>query len=1210
MATKSNFKRAVPQSQPSIMASLRTTQLVGDSKAVLPAELINAILDYLPVADMFSFARTSKRMREMVYDDTRWQQRLRSMGCWNEAEAKQRFEEAMRKKLEAQRAEDARRAGVALNGSTNGMPPGDDHVGKTSMTLFDATIEEDMLRSSQEHQSRPRSTTLDKGFNDMTLSASGTLALSSHIVDPQAAAKVLANVRSIRGMARQEYGKVYGALAPFYYDIERSRSHTDPILFRTYRDPEQQAQMLAQLKVFAKSDYAQGWGQREEKLDTMTGIFENAVLREFETGYAEKDFDGRMKRFASVLVTLNGGAACLDSFIHNHPLMLEKEKLGDPSDCLRNDSVTLEPSHNFFRGLAMSLNEEAALIDRVFPPTFDVLQAFIERVADDVIAEYLTTLFDEAHDVSIEAYLKVVAGVFEQALQLAISLHPTKASKSDFKDEAMRIITRCFEPHVDLYLQEELDFFKRRSAAEVDLWEKRLIEEEQTTETLYMANVNRKAVKQDFLSSFKKVVMMPVNVLPTIGGSGASKPAETTVGANRSSTFEPTSRSGTPGPGDRSSTPRIEAPTTELAAKAAIMNSRLEGIRSLFSIEVALNLTHMAKSGLERAARFVRLGGQSGEEAKEQSEQIFINLVQILGNRHMKLGFDKAVNHLADYKPREVADHSKEGVAPLVAFLELVNVGDLIQQMVEVFYLQELVAANLTERDDFLSLAAKEKKRFEAMLDERVAAGLNKGIDVLMDEVEYLCGTTQLPSDFNPPVGPNGVAEISDIGPSQTATKIVEVVSSHTSMLIGSTDKNVLDVFNQEVGVRLFTALCKHLKRQRISVDGAIKLISDMNAYNAYIVSLRNKPLMQYFAALRELSQIYLIDAKQAKEIATIIADTDRYHGIFRAEEVYEFAERRADWYQIKSAVEKQMPIAATAFLIATRRFPDFAAMSAEPLPAEVEASYSLIIDEILRASDINTISAKRIRKGLQERVDNDLSQQKDQITTLIMQRFDKFNSEQNGGSEVSEPIPTVENGAKTCNGDTSDMSNHKRSPPDDESALSEVDDIPPPKKKTKKTKTKDEDDDAAFAARLQAEENARMGRATRGGNTKRKAPAPKKKTKKKSANRVKDEDDSDLGSGSGGEKKSPSRKGGFHKPMALSPALSELLGETQLSRPQTVKKIWEYVKARDLQDPSDKRQIRCDDAMRAVFKQDRVHMFTMNKILNQNLYAVDEVVN
>lgn len=75
---------------------------------------------------------------------------------------------------------------------------------------------------------------------------------------------------------------------------------------------------------------------------------------------------------------------------------------------------------------------------------------------------------------------------------------------------------------------------------------------------------------------------------------------------------------------------------------------------------------------------------------------------------------------------------------------------------------------------------------------------------------------------------------------------------------------------------------------------------------------------------------------------------------------------------------------------------------------------------------------------------------------------------------------------------------------------------------------------------------------------------------------------------------------------MALSDPLADLLGEVQLSRPQTVKKIWEYVKARDLQDPSDRRQIRCDDAMRAVFKTDSVHMFTMNKILNQNLYPVE----
>jgi len=76
---------------------------------------------------------------------------------------------------------------------------------------------------------------------------------------------------------------------------------------------------------------------------------------------------------------------------------------------------------------------------------------------------------------------------------------------------------------------------------------------------------------------------------------------------------------------------------------------------------------------------------------------------------------------------------------------------------------------------------------------------------------------------------------------------------------------------------------------------------------------------------------------------------------------------------------------------------------------------------------------------------------------------------------------------------------------------------------------------------------------------------------------------------------------------MILSQPLAEMLGETELSRPQTVKKIWAYVKERDLQDPKDRRYFVCDEALRKVFKSDKVHMFTMNKILAQNLYGKDE---
>jgi recyclin-1 len=176
-----------------------------------------------------------------------------------------------------------------------------------------------------------------------------------------------------------------------------------------------------------------------------------------------------------------------------------------------------------------------------------------------------------------------------------------------------------------------------------------------------------------------------------------------------------------------------------------------------------------------------------------------------------------------------------------------------------------------------------------------------------MEEVDYILATRQLATDFNPGVSSDPHRQTMDVGISEAATAVVDVVSSHTQMLVGSTDKSTLDVFNQEVGLRLFTALCKHLKRQRISVEGSLKLISDMNHYFKFIQGLRNQELLLYFKAFRELAQIYLIDPSDAKELATIIADADRFQGIWRVEEVYEFAERRADWFQVKKDVERAM---------------------------------------------------------------------------------------------------------------------------------------------------------------------------------------------------------------------------------------------------------------------------------------------------------------
>ncbi|KAF8469077.1 exocyst complex component Sec10-domain-containing protein, partial [Kalaharituber pfeilii] len=910
-------------------------------------EIISKILDHLPVSDLMSFARVCRRLKEMIYEDSRWIQKLKDMGVWNEAEARQRYEEA----IAARNAELHRqREAAGLKGpkgiGSDGRPRPD------SMTIFDIAEEERRQKQAREEEERRR-LEMERRRNTMAIppetgvslqNSPNLISMSSPIIPqkshvppvqpPGPILSVFRNIVSARGYARYEYAKIHGALAPFYFNLAKARTHTDPILFRQFREPEEQAIMLAQLRIFAKADSSQGWKERLDRLESMTSIFENAALREFEGGYEAQDIDGRMKRYAQVLIHLNGGQACIQLFVQKHPVMFERERLGNPMDCFDGTApgiLNTQPSLEFFTRLSDIINEQSNVIERVFPDNVNVMSAFLERVSEDVVGEYVTPLLDEAHERGVEVYLKGIGAIFAHLRQFSNSIKRPKGSGSEerFRKDVWQIMARVFEPHVDLYLQEELDYFRKKAQDVVDEWGKKVSEADAATVSLLMSNVStREADKRDFLSTFKKVILLPVQAIPLapFGNKSSQSTTTYTTKSLEASTSNLTiqdqlpSRSSTPGIPSRASTPvPPSVPTTELAAKAAIMNSRLEGIRSLFSIEVALKLVHSAKASLERAAQFAKIEGQTGEEAKEQCEAIFITLLQVLGTSHIKTGFDKALAHLAAYNPRDVS-HNSLAVAPLVTFLELVNIGDLIQQMVDVFYEQELVAQKLTDKNDFLNPAAKEKKRFEKMLDEMVAAGLDRGIDVLINEVDYLFATTQQSTDFNPgAITAPGSATTSgsgtpghhssdfDIGPTKTALRIVETVSSHTALLNGLADKNVLDVFNHEVGMRLFTSLCKHIKRQRISVDGAVKLISDINHYHSFITTLHIKHLVPSFNALRELSQIYLIDATHAKQMAAIIADTSRFGGIFRVEEVYEYAERREDWFRVKKEVEKAM---------------------------------------------------------------------------------------------------------------------------------------------------------------------------------------------------------------------------------------------------------------------------------------------------------------
>ncbi|MFI5333808.1 MAG: type I DNA topoisomerase [Chlamydiales bacterium] len=76
-----------------------------------------------------------------------------------------------------------------------------------------------------------------------------------------------------------------------------------------------------------------------------------------------------------------------------------------------------------------------------------------------------------------------------------------------------------------------------------------------------------------------------------------------------------------------------------------------------------------------------------------------------------------------------------------------------------------------------------------------------------------------------------------------------------------------------------------------------------------------------------------------------------------------------------------------------------------------------------------------------------------------------------------------------------------------------------------------------------------------------------------------------------------------LNKPMKLSPALADVLGAKELSRPEVMKKIWEYIKAHKRQDPTNGRMIIPDEKLAKVFGgKEPINMMKMPGLLNKHL--------
>lgn len=272
-------------------------------------------------------------------------------------------------------------------------------------------------------------------------------------------------------------------------------------------------------------------------------------------------------------------------------------------------------------------------------------------------------------------------------------------------------------------------------------------------------------------------------------------------------------------------------------------------------------------------------------------------------------------------------------------------------------------------------------------------------------------------------------------------------------------------------------------------------------------------------------------------------------------------------------------------------------------------------IKDILSHSDLNTIGPKTIRKRLAIEKGHaerglDIDARKAELNALIEHIYADFINESSEEEPLAAKSSPVKKKRVKQDPDPDLEPDHRdkkaSSPPEEDDYSSLEDDTP--RKKARRTRVPKSEDDEDIARRLHAEMNGRTSR--RGKTTSSKI---KRKTKIK-LNR---------------EPSEASKRGNaaFNMPLLTSPAVQTFFANakgqpeddpnmirdengyvTHIPRPQMVKRIWAHIKHEGLQDTTDKRMINCDDALRNLLAVERVHMFTMNKILSQHLHKPEDV--
>lgn len=729
--------------------------------------------------------------------------------------------------------------------------------------------------------------------------------------------------------------KIYKCLHEFYNDLLIQQNYNRLKIFKRFQTPQDQVKILKNLRKFNKIDYIESTRIiANEKIMQLFELLENALLRELEIHFDLEDYI-KTKQFVNILIDLNNNnnnnqQILIDFFLQksifdenielfnlenydemkyfkiNEKRGEEEEKIDSIEKLINNDGID-----ELIINIAKVFNQQSHIIDLIFPQSIPMMYKVSEELISNQLSELLMLLIESLKKFGL--YSELVPMIYEKlTMNLFIEkLNPSKNVGESYHQLIIELTDMLFESFTAEYMREEVGSFKNNTKRKLLDWEQLISKREQETSQKILDRVKIET-KNDFLTSFKNVF--------TINSSKNKQPIDNSKHSHD----------------DNSQLQEEVEAYSEIQAKAKILSENIKSLDKIFNPELTVEILNDCRISIHRLLKFQNFSIASVRQDIFQSIQnCFVELIELINLDHLLPGFDRALTYLQTYNPKSstyTKSHNETFDQPLILFFNLINMADIIIQMIDIFYKQEILITQQNE-NSILNPSLQNKKKLEAIVDKYVADGLNIGIEILIDQVETIYQQNLSDKDYYPdqqekqqqqqqqteseqysqaipiptPSKPN---TLSNFGPTEAAIKATEILEQNMNLLVDSADKSIVDVFQQEIAERFFQIIVKSLKLQTISVMGATRLISDLNLYFKFInnnVKSNKRLILPLYQALIKIGNIYLISGDDSKSIGKLVSDLSKFNGIFSQEEIYEFVQRRQDWSIIKKHVEKVM---------------------------------------------------------------------------------------------------------------------------------------------------------------------------------------------------------------------------------------------------------------------------------------------------------------